>query len=436
MKKYDMYLTVILCASAVLLLADVGTWAFEGRQGLAMSIIVRVCNFLVYLMQYVLLLGVGEGILILLHQSDGEKRYALKIALDVIMLIEFVLLILNCFFPVFYSIDANNIYHRGPLMIVATISSSAIMIGIFAVALYSNTRHRIINPYITGICMVIVGTAVVLQYVNIEYAVLDIALTICIAVLTVAQSASRNIALNEQEKKLTAQALELAQRQAEISERDRELSRQKELLTKAQLTLMRSQIKPHFLFNSLTVIRGLISENSEDAVQAVDSFSKFLRRSIRMIDSDELIPFETELDLVNSYYFLEQHRFPGMVELHMNLDERFFMLPALSVQPLVENAINHGIREGVGKGVVTLETYWEDGDYVITVSDDGMGFDIEATRERFEQGTALRNIERRLAMLCGGKLEISSSCDADNHGTTVTMRIPSNLEETIEEMGL
>ena len=186
--------------------------------------------------------------------------------------------------------------------------------------------------------------------------------------------------------------------------------------------LMLSQIKPHFLYNSLTVIRELIHTDPQAAEQAVDEFSEFLRHNMRSIEAEQPILLRQELEHVKSYLALQKLRFGDELRVVYDIGCEDMMLPTLTLQPIVENAVSHGIRGSEsGDGTVTIRTREFDDHYEITVTDDGRGFDPAVLEQKDNAHVGLKNVRDRLERLCGGKLEIRSEIGV---GTTVTIILP------------
>ena len=193
-------------------------------------------------------------------------------------------------------------------------------------------------------------------------------------------------------------------------------------LTRQRMTLLRNQIQPHFIFNSLSVIRSLAKRDAQKAVSGIDSFSDYLKAHIYYIQDDEMISFEKELDHVKAYLALVQADSMRNVEVVYDLNATDFMIPPLTLEPIVENAFKHGI--GRGGGQITIATAEDDAAYIITVSDSGRGADSENSlteKESKRLGVGIDNTRTRLKMQCGGTLE--TKIDKET-GSTVTIRIP------------
>lgn len=186
--------------------------------------------------------------------------------------------------------------------------------------------------------------------------------------------------------------------------------------------LMLSQIKPHFLYNSLTVIRELIHTDPQAAEKAVDDFSEFLRHNMRSIEAEQPILLRQELEHVKSYLALQRLRFGDELHVVWDIACEDIMLPTLTLQPIVENAVSHGIRGSEsGVGTVTIRTREYDDHYEICVIDDGCGFDPAVLEQEDASHIGLKNVQDRLNRMCSGSLDIQSKI---GHGTEVTVVLP------------
>lgn len=192
---------------------------------------------------------------------------------------------------------------------------------------------------------------------------------------------------------------------------------------------MMSQIRSHFVFNVLNAISGMCKYDPEMADETVIRFARYLRNNIDIMENDRNIPFAVDLRQLEDYVVLEQMRFGDKVEFYTDLETDAFMIPPLILQPIVENAIKHGISKKQGNGTIILRTRETDGRIVITVEDDGVGFDI--TELDKEQSVGIRNIRFRLEHLVHGTLEIQSKV---GEGTIATITIPKEDAVCISSM--
>lgn len=206
-------------------------------------------------------------------------------------------------------------------------------------------------------------------------------------------------------------------------EQDKKLKEQEAALASNRIAILLSQIQPHFLFNSLTVIKSLCKKDGDEAEEALDHFAGYLRGSMDSLKEGKRILFENELNHVKNYLYLEQKRFGDKLQIVYNIQERDFFLPSLSVQPMVENAVRHGVRQKLEGGSVVISSYRDTDYYVVQIEDDGVGFDVKKLDNMDESHVGITNVRSRLEMMCHGKLEISST---PGEGTQVLIKIPKN----------
>jgi signal transduction histidine kinase len=197
---------------------------------------------------------------------------------------------------------------------------------------------------------------------------------------------------------------------------------ERDLMAAQRIEIMMTQIQPHFLFNALNTIRALYAKNPPLADTTLENFSTYLRQNLESLSQSDLIPVSKELEHTRLYAEIEMLRFPGIrIEYHIQDDH--FDIPALTIQPLVENAIRHGVC-GKKDGLVTVSSVREANLHRITVSDNGKGFDPEKTLDGTHIG--LRNVKERVEQMCGGKLILQSEI---GKGTCITLLIPEGRKE-------
>jgi sensor histidine kinase YesM len=194
------------------------------------------------------------------------------------------------------------------------------------------------------------------------------------------------------------------------------LARQKQLEVQRN-ALMLSQINPHFVYNTLTAIAAMCDISPKQAKLLTIDFSQYLRRNIGTLMSEELLPFEQEMDHVECYLKIEKARFRERLNVIYSIQCKNFTLPPLTLQPLVENAIKHGVTKKAEGGTIKITTYDTDTDYVVEIIDDGVGFEFETT----EMHVGLQNVRSRIAAMCRGELTVKSTVGV---GTRVTIEIP------------
>jgi signal transduction histidine kinase len=201
--------------------------------------------------------------------------------------------------------------------------------------------------------------------------------------------------------------------------REREL---RELAVSAQLAALRAQVNPHFFFNSLNSIAQLISTDPAKAEACVERLAEIFRYLLRRTQA-EFVPLSEELDIAEAYLEIERARYGDDLVVHEEIDDRAraLLLPGLILQPLVENAVQHGISKKIGGGAILIRAVVADGTLRLTVRDTGVG--IGPREAVFDRGVGLRNVRDRLVKLYGPEYAPTIRA-ADGGGTTVTLRIP------------
>ena len=199
-----------------------------------------------------------------------------------------------------------------------------------------------------------------------------------------------------------------------------------ELLDGQRIQIMMSQIQPHFLFNSLEAIRRLYRKDPGKADGELLKFERYLRGNMDSLAQEGPIPFRTELEHTKMYLELEQLRFPDELHIAYDLSCTDFRLPALTLQPLAENAVRHGVRgKKSGEGTVTITTREYADRIEVTVADDGNGFDPDAIPEDDHSHIGLNNVRERLSY-AGADLRISSGPEG---GTEAVISLPKKTEQ-------
>ena len=191
-----------------------------------------------------------------------------------------------------------------------------------------------------------------------------------------------------------------------------------DLLAQQKIQIALSQIKPHFIYNTLNAIQD-IDGMPKKAQDAIVDFSKYLRENLDFLTSSNLIPFSKELEHVNKYVNLEKLRFEEKINVNFDIKTKDFLIPSLSLQMIVENAIKHGITKKYEGGYVNISTFEKDNKIFIIVEDNGVGFQFDKVIG--ENHLGFKNSKERLKYFVNGDLIIESEV---NKGTRVTMIIP------------
>lgn len=192
------------------------------------------------------------------------------------------------------------------------------------------------------------------------------------------------------------------------------------LAAEQRIQIMMTQIQPHFLYNTLATIRSLCVRSPQTAAQTIDKFSKYLRQNLDALNQTKLIPFSQELEHVRIYTEIEMLMFP-YIHIHYDIEDDCFMLPPLTVQPLVENAIRHGVRGRVD-GEIDITVRKGENGHVVIIADNGLGFDPAAIDTAEGKHIGIQNVRERLEKQCGGTLILESR---PGEGTRVTVFVPA-----------
>jgi len=205
---------------------------------------------------------------------------------------------------------------------------------------------------------------------------------------------------------------------------------------RTEVAFLQSQIKPHFFYNVLNTIVSLCYTDSRKAGKLLTEFSNYLRQNFDIQENQLFTSLENEMELVKSYVIIEQARFGERLNITYDIDQNllFCQIPPLVIQPLVENAVKHGLMHKEEGGHIVVTARREVGDMVIEVADDGIGIPADKLAgllsAKQESGSVgLRNINRRLLNFYGEKLEISSQ---EGQGTLAVIKIPVECPENVQ----
>jgi two-component system LytT family sensor kinase len=227
---------------------------------------------------------------------------------------------------------------------------------------------------------------------------------------------------SQAELRVVQEAASLVSAQVELSV----VAEQERRLAQAELRALRAQISPHFIYNALAAVAGEIHTSPEDARELLIDFAEFTRYLFR--DGRSYVTLGEEIEHVERYLRLEQARFH---DLHVSVDvpepARGAVVPSMSIQPLVENAVRHGVERRGGSGRVEIAARVNGGDVELTVSDDGAGIEPERVPEVLAGaggGIGVSNVDARLRATFGERyaLRIESTL---GRGTTAVMTVPN-----------
>ena len=197
-----------------------------------------------------------------------------------------------------------------------------------------------------------------------------------------------------------------------------QFARQQQEIAHQRTNALMLQIRPHFVYNTLTSIYCMIEDNPAKAKEVTGEFTNYLRNNFTAMSQDKPIPFTKELEHTKAYLAVEQARFEGQIFFEFDTPVVNFRLPALTLQPIVENAVKHGVDPELDPLYISVITNETENGVEISVIDTGPGF---GEIDNDEPHIALKNIRERLEIMCNGTLEIAPR---DVGGTVVTVFVP------------
>lgn len=300
--------------------------------------------------------------------------------------------ILSIWNGMFFSVTAEGGYQRGSWFWLSQLIPFMLYVLdlIIFITYRKYLRHKDFNILFSY--MLLPAAAEAIQMMNYGIALLNAAVTIALLIVFINIQSEQELRMEQQEKELA----------------------------NARIDIMLSQIQPHFLYNSLTTIRRLCSVDPQKARDCIKDFALFLRANMNSLTSKTPISFEQELKHTESYLNLEQQRFQSRLHVVYEISIREFSLPPLTLQPIVENAVRHGVLRRNEGGTIIIRTQEKKDRYEVIVLDDGVGFDPEACMEGAHEHIGIGNVRERLRTMCGGTLSIESTI---GKGTTAAITI-------------
>lgn len=358
----------------------------------------KIINLLALL--FILIL-IDMPTLFFIHAVKLSIRKSLMFKSMVILSIFYlVMLIIAQFTDVFYQITENNEFIRGHLFpLLLTPLVTILLLNIIAIFI---KRKEIARNYFTAFLIYLPPMMVTIFIHMFTFFELFVFLAVGLWAITIL-----SLVTQENIKQNLQQQIEIANQNASI------------------LVL---QMRPHFVSNTMMSIYYLCDQDPKKAKQVTLDFATYLRKNFAAMASENTIPFVDELEHTRAYLNVEQAQFEDTLFVDFDTEYTLFRVPPLTLQPIVENAVKHGLTASNKPIHISIRTLKTDKNYEIIVEDDGPGY---KPSDDNEPHIALKNITQRLKMMCKGTLEISSK---DEGGTVVKVTIPiAKVEEIIEE---
>ena len=380
-KAGSIHFLILQISVIVALISDMIGWVGEGRPSL--SAMTLVSNTVASCASQIIIISFMAYLIASLYANSRAAKCVLTI-FRVLCIISLILCIGNAFWGYAYAVNEQGHWHRSDNVEMSLVYLLFPILSFFTVLLlaFFAKKSAKINraAFIIYMLFPVVGVVV-------DYTVHGISLTYAgftVSILVIYTSIY--------------------------------LTRKKQLEAQKN-ALMLSQINPHFVYNTLSTIAAMCDTSPKQAKHLTIDFAQYLRRNIGTLTSEELIPFEQEMEHVECYLKIEKARFRDSLNVVYAIHCKDFRIPPLTVQPLVENAVKHGITKKAGGGTVKISTFEEDNNYVVEIIDDGVGFGTEST----EMHVGIENARSRVAAMCKGDISIKSTLGV---GTRVTIVIP------------
>lgn len=385
---------VLLCA-ALLMVSDGLAWLYRGNTSEAGYYIVRIANFASFFFGFLIMPLATQYVSHLIYiRSDGFKLYW-EIYEWGIFITGAVLLILNLFVPFIYTFDATNTYQRLPYFfwVPGAIAFVGALLTLSVAIAYHKYMMKLENAAIISFLSLPI-IAIVLQIVFYGVSFTNIAVVISTVILFVSYESYFAQYLVDKEKQVNEDKLRMVNR----------------------------QMHPHFVFNSLALIRHQCLTDPEEAAETINEFSAYLRSTTDLLTESECIAFEREMDIVRHYLNIHEKRFDKHLNIQYDIGDTEFDVPPFSVQTLVENALHHGINDGqLENGCITISTKKNKKKHIVIIEDNGNGFDTAVLEKEDNRHVGINNTKERIAVMCGGTMNIES---APGKGTKITIVIP------------
>lgn len=327
----------------------------------------------------------------LLHSShEKAKHNVLFLAMTALLGIYFAFLIIAQFTDVFYYVTPDNRFFYGPLYKLSLVP--LVLIMLLNIAGVITRRKKLFKKHFAALIIYLIpmtAAVIIHMFISVElFVVFGMALFAMIMFGLI------------------------------ISDNVEQYTRQQQEIANQKTSIMVLQMRPHFIYNTMTTIYYLCKQDADKAQQVTLDFTDYLRQNFTAIASEDTVPFSDELRHTQSYLAVEKAQHEDMLVAEYDTPYTRFRVPPLTLQPLVENAVKHAMDPNAAPLHITIRTKKTDAGVLITVEDNGRGFD---PNDKLKPHPALDNIENRLKQQCGGTLKIDSAPGC----TTVTIIIPN-----------
>ena len=394
-KKGSYKLIALMLCSMLLMISDAMAWMFRGNPSELGYYVVRIANFCAFFFGFLTMPLVAEYLTHIISKRSGISGLYWKYIEWILFFIGSALLTANVFHEFMYSFDARNTYYRLSFsMLPGAIAFTGIVITLGVVIEYIKYMNRF-EKVAMLIYLLLPIVAVVIQMLKYGVSFTYLSLVFSAMMLYISFEVNHMLYNVEKEKKLAEE----------------------------KIRLFNQQIQPHFLFNSLSVIKHLCRKSPDEAAEAIDEFSGFMRGCTDFMNESDCVSVEREIELVKHYIYMQQKRFGDSIDFRYDIQDTDFDVPPFTIQTNVENAIKHGLRaQAVENGYVKISTFKNGNSHIIEVEDNGIGFDTSIIKDDSQTHIGIINTTKRLWLMCAGTMDIHS---AEGQGTKVIITVPA-----------
>lgn len=431
--KKEFTYRMLLLSNLFLQISDLLAWIFRGQFGSPGFYLVRISNFVFYISMASLPLTAAFFTYYQVKDSYEEAGKIFLPVQSILAVTSIFMSVINLFTGWMYTFDAQNFYHRqqGPVLMLHQVLSylSTILVHIFAWR-YRNKENATITRIIRITCLLI-ELAGAYQIFFYGLSAFNIACTAGMLLVFTGILRQRSEIQRMEQKKL-------------------EESREKLFRTRRQM--LQLQIRPHFMYNTIAAIQAQVLEDQDKAYESIGIFSVYLRDTIHYSATDQLISMEEELNFAERYLELAEMRFGEKLNFEFDIRATDLSVPPFTIQPLIENALNHGLKPFGHKGTICIRSRRETVEktqqgktgtealYVIEVEDNGIGMDpslLDRLNGKVQNHIGMMNVKQRIELACQGHLEVISpvkkhvkteeaeTLSQERRGTIIRVSIPA-----------
>ena len=380
---------LLISGMSSVLVSDAFCWIVQGDPEL--RVVNIIANLLNYTSSITLIFFLFRYTITALEVRGKFATYA-TVLMNMLLIPALIACLINLFVPLYFSVDNAGVYRREPLFMLSQ-TYLAVGLNIVIICFFISKAKIKDRLVVASFVMIPVAHQLITRYafgISTEFSAMLVSVVLIFGVI--------------------------------VAKREQKLIKTEKKLYESQISVMVSQIQPHFMYNALTSIAMMCTIDPNTAQEATVTFAKYLRGNMDSLKQKAPVPFSQELEHLKKYLYIEKLRFGDKLNIEYDIKADDFLIPLLSVQPLVENAVKHGVGMKKNGGTVTIASKESENAYEVIISDDGVGFDTAAPpKQDGRSHVGMDNTRMRLREMCGGEVIINSTVDV---GTTAVIILP------------